>query len=34
MGLGLNGGAYMTEIFRAGIQSVSHGQSRPPRPSA
>ena len=25
--LGLNYGAYMTEIFRAGIQSVSHGQS-------
>jgi polar amino acid transport system permease protein len=23
----LNYGAYMTEIFRAGIQSVSHGQS-------
>ncbi len=27
MALGLNYGAYMTEIFRAGIQSVSHGQS-------
>jgi polar amino acid transport system permease protein len=27
VGLGLNYGAYMTEIFRAGIQSVSHGQS-------
>ena len=26
IGLGLNYGAYMTEIFRAGIQSVSHGQ--------
>jgi polar amino acid transport system permease protein len=25
--LGLNYGAYMTEIFRAGIESVSHGQS-------
>ena len=25
--LGLNSGAYMTEIFRAGIQSVGHGQS-------
>ena len=25
--MGLNYGAYMTEIFRAGIQSVSHGQS-------
>jgi polar amino acid transport system permease protein len=25
--LSLNYGAYMTEIFRAGIQSVSHGQS-------
>jgi len=25
--LGLNYGAYMTEIFRAGIQSVSHGQA-------
>jgi polar amino acid transport system permease protein len=24
--LGLNYGAYMTEIFRAGIQSVAHGQ--------
>ena len=24
--LGLNYGAYMTEIFRAGIQSVGHGQ--------
>ena len=27
MVLGLNYGAYMTEIFRAGIQSVSHGQA-------
>ncbi|HUL84108.1 MAG TPA: amino acid ABC transporter permease [Actinomycetota bacterium] len=27
IGLGLNYGAYMTEIFRAGIQSVSHGQA-------
>jgi len=27
VGLGLNYGAYMTEIFRAGIQSVSHGQT-------
>jgi len=27
VGLSLNYGAYMTEIFRAGIQSVSHGQS-------
>jgi polar amino acid transport system permease protein len=27
VGLALNYGAYMTEIFRAGIQSVSHGQS-------
>jgi polar amino acid transport system permease protein len=26
LGLGLNYGAYMTEIFRAGIQSVSGGQ--------
>jgi polar amino acid transport system permease protein len=26
IGLGLNYGAYMTEIFRAGIQSVGHGQ--------
>jgi polar amino acid transport system permease protein len=26
LGLSLNYGAYMTEIFRAGIQSVSHGQ--------
>ena len=26
-GSSLNYGAYMTEIFRAGIQSVSHGQS-------
>lgn len=26
IGLGLNYGAYMTEIFRAGIQSVAHGQ--------
>jgi polar amino acid transport system permease protein len=26
LALGLNYGAYMTEIFRAGIQSVSHGQ--------
>ena len=25
--LGMNYGAYMTEIFRAGIQSVGHGQS-------
>lgn len=27
LALGLNYGAYMTEIFRAGVQSVSHGQS-------
>jgi polar amino acid transport system permease protein len=27
LALGFNYGAYMTEIFRAGIQSVSHGQS-------
>jgi polar amino acid transport system permease protein len=27
VGLSLNYGAYMTEIFRAGIQSVSHGQT-------
>jgi polar amino acid transport system permease protein len=27
VGLGLNYGAYMTEIFRAGIQSVGHGQA-------
>ena len=27
LALGLNYGAYMTEIFRAGIQSVSHGQT-------
>jgi polar amino acid transport system permease protein len=27
VGLSLNYGAYMTEIFRAGIQSVSHGQA-------
>ena len=27
LGLGLNYGAYMTEIFRAGIQSVGHGQT-------
>lgn len=27
LGLGLNYGAYMTEIFRAGIQAVGHGQS-------
>jgi polar amino acid transport system permease protein len=27
VGLGLNYGAYMTEIFRAGIQSVPHGQA-------
>jgi polar amino acid transport system permease protein len=26
LGLGLNYGAYITEIFRAGIQSVGHGQ--------
>ena len=26
IGLGLNYGAYITEIFRAGIQSVGHGQ--------
>lgn len=26
LGLGLNYGAYMTEIFRAGIQSIGHGQ--------
>lgn len=26
LALGLNYGAYMTEIFRAGIQSVAHGQ--------
>ncbi|EPR76199.1 putative amino acid transport protein (ABC superfamily, membrane) [Leifsonia rubra CMS 76R] len=27
LGLGLNEGAYMSEIFRAGIQSVDHGQT-------
>jgi polar amino acid transport system permease protein len=27
LGLGLNYGAYMTEIFRAGIQAVGHGQA-------
>ena len=27
LALGLNYGAYMTEIFRSGIQSVGHGQS-------
>src|SRR6266498_4083689 len=27
LGLGFNYGAYMTEIFRAGIQSVGHGQA-------
>lgn len=27
MALGLNYGAYMTEIFRAGIQSIGHGQA-------
>jgi polar amino acid transport system permease protein len=27
IGLGFNYGAYMTEIFRAGIQSVGHGQA-------
>src|SRR5438128_5539322 len=27
VGLGLNYGAYMTEIFRAGIQAVGHGQA-------
>lgn len=27
LGLGLNEGAYMSEIFRAGIQSVDHGQA-------
>ena len=27
LGLGLNEGAYMSEIFRAGIQSVDQGQS-------
>ena len=27
LALSLNYGAYMTEIFRAGIQSISHGQS-------
>jgi polar amino acid transport system permease protein len=27
IGLGLNYGAYITEIFRAGIQSVGHGQA-------
>ncbi len=26
VGLGINYGAYMTEIFRAGIQSIGHGQ--------
>ena len=26
LALSLNYGAYMTEIFRAGIQSISHGQ--------
>lgn len=26
IGFGINGGAYLTEVFRAGINSVSHGQ--------
>ncbi len=32
--LGLNYGAYMTEIFRAGIQSVATARGRPPTPWA
>lgn len=27
LGFGINGGAYLAEVFRAGIQSVSHGQT-------
>ena len=27
IGFGINGGAYLTEVFRAGIQAVHHGQS-------
>ena len=26
VGFGINGGAYLTEVFRAGIESVHHGQ--------
>ena len=28
VGLGINGSAYLAEIFRAGIQAVDHGQTR------
>ena len=27
IGFGINGGAYLTEVFRAGIESVHHGQT-------
>jgi polar amino acid transport system permease protein/cystine transport system permease protein len=27
IGFGINGGAYLTEVFRAGIQAVHHGQN-------
>ena len=26
VGFGINGGAYLTEVFRAGIESIHHGQ--------
>jgi len=34
LALSLNYGAYMTEIFRAGIQSIPLGSARLPSPSA
>ncbi|NTH49173.1 amino acid ABC transporter permease [Agrobacterium rhizogenes] len=27
LGFGLNGGAYLTEVFRAGIEAIDHGQT-------
>ena len=27
VGFGLNGGAYLTEVFRAGIQAIDRGQT-------
>ena len=33
IGLGLNEGAYLAEIFRSGLNSVDPARPRPPRPS-
>ena len=34
MALTLNYSAYMSEVYRSGIQAIAKGQSEPPPPSA